>query len=67
MRQPIKTRKSPSEKIVKDIKVATRNNIFLKRRSGSSWTGCLARIASLNCAAERASLRAFNTNGLGTL
>jgi predicted nucleic acid-binding Zn ribbon protein len=66
MRQTTGPRKSPGEKIVKDIKRATiaRQGIAQqcpkrgasitheKRRSGSSWTACVAKTALLSCAAH---------------
>ena len=79
MRQTTGTRKSPGEKIVKDIKRATTARQHMRsmcerdasithprRRSGLSWTGCAARIASRNCAVVRVFPKASTTNGQRT-
>lgn len=65
MRQTPRTRKSPGEKIVKDIRRAATarqlirsinergaSSIPLKRRSVSYWTACAAKTASQSCAAR---------------
>ncbi len=63
MRQTTGTRKSPGEKIVKDIKRATRKHYSSEEKIRIVLDGLPGKIALLSCAAVKASPRASITNG----
>ena len=66
MRQTTGTRKSPGEKLVKDINARRASSIHPRRRSGSSWMACVAKTALLSCVVVRAFPKASITNGRRT-
>jgi hypothetical protein len=57
MRQHSNLAKDTAEKVVKDIRRATREQYSAEKRSGSFWRACAARTASPSCAAARVSRR----------
>jgi len=52
--------KAPAEKVVKDIRRATRRRFGAEERSGSFWRACAARTVSPSCAVVRAKIRIEN-------
>ena len=59
MRQQTRSSKEPAEKVVQDIRRATRKHYSAEEKYGSFWKACAARTASLSCAAAKGSRRTF--------
>ena len=57
MRQHSNLAKDTAEKVVKDIRRATRKQYSAEEKTGSFWKACAARTASPSCAAARVSRR----------
>ena len=66
MRQHSNLAKDTAEKVVKDIRRATRKQYRRRKRSGSFWKACAARTASPSCAAARVSRRTCTIAGRRT-
>ncbi len=66
MRQKSGPVKEPAEKVVKDIRRATRRQFSAERRSASCWRACAARTASPSCAVVKGSSRICITAGRKT-
>ena len=62
MRQKSETRKTGAGRAIKDIRRAMRRQ-YSAKKSAMCWKDCVARRASLSCAAVKASPRASITNG----
>ena len=57
MRQQTRPLKEPAEKVVQDIRRATRKHYSAERRSGSCWKVCVARTALPSCVAPAIDLQ----------
>ena len=66
MRQQTRASKEPAEKVVQDIRRATRKHYSAEEKSGSFWKACAARTALPSCVAARGSRRTCTIAGRRT-
>ena len=66
MRQQTRPLKEPAEKVVQDIRRATRKHYSAEEKSGSFWKACAARTALPSCVAARGSRRTCTIAGRKT-
>ena len=66
MRQQTRPLKEPAEKVVQDIRRATRKHYSAEEKIGSCWKACAARTALPSCVAARGSRRTCTIAGRKT-